>query len=221
MQVSKIASAVYNDVMAGLAGYSATPTMSLEQLEDEVVEERLLIIKEYALKNLVPTKDLTMQINCIPVGCESMDKCCGNERYSKKIAHFQIPQTLNESGIASIQYVGSVDKQVPFTIYTSLMYQYHKNRIRTSRRPYVYIDTTPNKNNMYDGWIFNAPMLEVISVIGIFKDPRQVEDYACCLQDLDNYNFIDTEVKKRLTEKKLRYYKQLAVTPSPNNQVAK
>ena len=83
MQVSKIASAVYNDVMAGLAGYSATPTMSLEQLEDEVVEERLLVIKEYALKNLVPIKDLTMQINCIPVGCESMDKCCGNERYSK------------------------------------------------------------------------------------------------------------------------------------------
>jgi hypothetical protein len=34
---------------------------------------------------------------------------------------------------------------------------------------------------MYDGWIFNAPMLEVISVVGIFKDPRQIEDYACCL----------------------------------------
>jgi hypothetical protein len=78
MQVSKIASAIYNDVMAGLAGYSATPTMSLEQLEDEVVEERLLIIKEYSLKNLVPVKDLTMQINCIPVDCKSMDKCCGN-----------------------------------------------------------------------------------------------------------------------------------------------
>lgn len=181
MQVSKIASAVYNDVMAGLAGYSATPTMSLEQLEDEVVEERLLIIKEYALKNLVPIKDLTMQINCIPVDCKSMDKCCGNEKYSKAIAHFEIPQTLNEYGIDSLQYVGSVDKQVPFTIYTSLMYQYHKNRIRVSRRPYVYIDTTPNERNMYDGWIFNAPMLEVISVIGIFKDPRQVEDYACCL----------------------------------------
>lgn len=221
MQISKLASAIYNDVMAGLSGYSATPTMSLEQLEDEVVEERLLIIKEYALKNLVPVKDLSMQINCIPVDCKSMDKCCGDTQYSKAIAHFEIPQTLNEYGIDSLQYIGSVDKQVPFTIYTSTMYQYHKYRIRTPRKPYVYIDTTPNENNMYDGWIFNAPLLETISVVGIFKDPRQIEEFSCCLADLDNMNFIDTEVKKRLTEKKLRYYRQMLTTPTPNNQVAK
>jgi len=39
----------------------------------------------------------------------------------------------------------------------------------------VYIDTTPNANGMYDGFIFNAPLLKSISIIAIFKDPRQLE----------------------------------------------
>ena len=46
MELSKIASAIYNDVMAGLSGINANPTISLEQLEDEVVEERQTVIKE-------------------------------------------------------------------------------------------------------------------------------------------------------------------------------
>lgn len=46
MELSKIASAIYNDIMAGLSGMNANPTISLEQLEDEIVEERNTVIKE-------------------------------------------------------------------------------------------------------------------------------------------------------------------------------
>ena len=53
MIVSKLASACYNDIVSGLAGYEANMNMSLDQLEDEVVEERLAVIKEYSLKNLI------------------------------------------------------------------------------------------------------------------------------------------------------------------------
>ena len=52
------------------------------------------------------------------------------------------------------------------------------------------------------------------------KDPRQLEMYGCCQgDDLENYTFIYTEIKKRLTEKKLRYYRQFYQAPQPNNQV--
>ena len=51
--ISKLASAIYNDVVSGLVGITSNPTMSLEQLEDDVVDERLQIIKEYSLKNLI------------------------------------------------------------------------------------------------------------------------------------------------------------------------
>ena len=221
MQISKLASAIYNDVQAGLAGYTSTPTMSLEQLEDDVVEERLKIIKEYVKANLLPRRDLLMSINCIPVDCKSMDKCCYDENYSEGVPHFEIPQLLNDFEASSIEYIGSVDKQIPFTVYTTPVYKYHHNRIRRRKKPYVYIDTTPNENNMYDGWIFDAPMLDVLSVVAIFKDPRQYEQFSCCLADSENFNFIDADIKKRVTENKLRYYRQLLMPPQQNDQIAK
>lgn len=49
MIVNKLASAILNDVLGGLQGYEATVNMSIEQLEDEVVEERLAVIKKYSL----------------------------------------------------------------------------------------------------------------------------------------------------------------------------
>jgi hypothetical protein len=41
MLVSKLASAIYNDVVSGLQGYHHNPSISMEQLEDDVVDERL------------------------------------------------------------------------------------------------------------------------------------------------------------------------------------
>ena len=88
MQVEKLASAIYNDVVSGLAGITSTPTISMEQLQDDVIDERLQIIKEYSLKNLIPKKDLLYSINCIETDCKSLDKCCSSSNYSKPELHF-------------------------------------------------------------------------------------------------------------------------------------
>ena len=220
--ISKLASAIYNDVVSGLVGITSNPTMSLEQLEDDVVDERLQIIKEYSLKNLIPRKDLMMAINCIDVDCKSLDKCpCGND-LTKPELHFEIPQLLNDFGETAIEFIGSINRETQFKVYTNTSFRYHKYSRRGADKPYVYIETTPNENNMYDGWIFNAPFLEKLLVIGIFKDPRQLEGYSCCSTDeVENLTFISAEIKKRLTEKKLRYYRQFYTSPTNNNQVAK
>ena len=72
---------------------------------------------------------------------------------------------------------------------------------------------------MYDCFVFNAPLLSNVSITAIFKDLRQLENYSCCvdMQD-DNMSFINNEIKKRLTEKKIRYYKSLALPNLPNDQ---
>ena len=221
MQVEKLASAIFNDIVAGLSGITSTPTISIEQLQDDVVDERLQIIKEYSLKNLVPRRDLLYAINCIDVDCKSLDKCCSSGNYSDPIAHFEIPQLVNDFGDSSIEYIGSIDKQIQFKHYTTIAYKHHNTKIRGKHKPYTYIETTPNENNMYDGWVFNAPLLKRISILGIFKDLRQLEGYGCCQEDLNNMTFIDREIKKRLTESKLRFYRQFLQQPQPNNQTPK
>ena len=222
-QIEKLASAIRNDVVAGLRGYHTNLSMSTEQLCQDIVDERLQILKEYSLKGVLPLRDLYLSINCIQVDCKNIERCRCNtyDSYSEQpMAHFEIPQILNDYGNLSIDYIGSTDRQLPFVFYTSATaFRYHKYRKRGKNKPYVWIDTTPNENGMYDCFVFNAPLLDRVSVSAIFKDLRQLDKFECCtdLQD-DNMTFIDNEIKKRVTEKKIRYYRALAPNNVPNDQ---
>ena len=173
----KLSSAIYNDIMSGLRGYSSTPTMSLEQLEDDCVDERLQIIKEYFIKGLVPKKDLLMTIPCIEVDCKNIERCrCNASPCDTLTAHFEIPQLLTEFGEDGIEYIGATDMSNPFIYYTNpIVMKYHKYRVRGKNKPYVWIDITPNENNMYDCFVFNAPLLKKVTVVAILKDPRQLD----------------------------------------------
>ena len=217
-----MASAIFNDLYSGLQGYSETLNISLEQLEDEVVETRLNLIKKYSMQNAIPAKDLMQSINCIELDCKSLDKCCDLGAYDEVVAHFEIPQTVNDFGGDAIEYIGATNKQLKFKVYTSLSFKHHRYKTRGAKKPYVYVDTTPNENNMYDCYVFNAPMLERVSVRAIFKDERMLENFGCCTNDeLDNMTWLDNEVKTTLLTKKFQFYRQYAAQPQPNNQVAK
>lgn len=222
-QVQKLASAIRNDVVSGLRGYHTNMSMSMEQLEQEVVDERLQVLKEYSLKGILPVRDLYISINCIPVDCKDIERCsiCHSKgEEGTPTAHFEIPQILNDYGQLSIDYIGSTDRQMPFIYYTSAStFKQHKYRKRGKSKPYVWIDTTPNENGMYDCFVFNAPLLDQVSITAIFKDIRQLEAYSCCTDLGDsNFTFVDNEVKKRLIEKKLRYYRGYAPSTLPNDQ---
>lgn len=222
-QIEKLASAIRNDVVAGLRGYHTNLSMSMEQLCQDIVDERLQILKEYSLKGVLPLRDLYLSINCIQVDCKNIERCRCNtyDSYSEQpMAHFEIPQILNDYGNLSIDYIGSTDRQLPFVFYTSATaFRYHKYRKRGKNKPYVWIDTTPNENGMYDCFVFNAPLLDRVSISAIFKDLRQLDKFECCtdLQD-DNMTFINNEIKKRVVEKKIRYYRALAPNNVPNDQ---
>jgi hypothetical protein len=76
---------------------------------------------------------------------------------------------------------------------------------------------------MLDCFLFNAPFVTQVSIVGIFKDPRQLNRYKCCntdeLEGPDvNYSFIDKAVKDKLTKEKLYYYRQLQPKSLPNTQ---
>ena len=221
MIISKIASAAFNSIVSGLSGYEATLNIPLSQLEDECVETRLQILQKYAMINKLPLKDLYYSINCIELDCASLDACCEHDPDDELVAHFQIPQLFSSVGDESINWIGSTDKQIRFKVYTSAQFRFHKYKTRRSRKPFVYINTSPNGNNMYDCYVFNAPMLERISISAIFKDPRQLEAFACCSDELekDNLSALAIEIKDTIVGKYIKYYRQLYPQPQPNTQI--
>lgn len=209
MELSKITSAIINDIYGGSAGLTANPSISYEQIEDEVVEKRITVIKELYHKNLLNKGDLSMSINCIPVDCKDPASCynCSNDEYdsNKRELHFEIPLLIDDLGSDSIVYVGSIDHNFPYTIYYSLdNARQHQYKRRGKDLPFVYINRTPNINNMHDCWIFNAPFIKRISVIGVFKDLRQLKQFNCCNNDefLD-FGTISDEVKNRVKRDKI------------------
>lgn len=228
MYLDKLASQIKNDILSGLGGYHSNLGLNIEQLKDECVNTRLLIIKEQYLKGILPIKDLLIAINCIEVDCESLERCkCRESIDDTFVAHFQIPQLIHDFGKQAIEYIGSTDRRNPFQIVTSLAeLETRKYRKRGKNKPYVWIDLAPNNEGMLDCFIFNAPMIKQISVVGLFKDPRQIERYYCCKSEDDftltgsddNMSYISQLVKERLTAEKIRYYRQLSMPVKPNDQ---
>jgi hypothetical protein len=162
-----------------------------------------------------------MPIRCITLNKESIEKC-PIDTGKNLVWHFELPQLINDFGEDAVQYIGTSDMKNQYKIYKTTAFLYHKYKRRRCSDPYVYIDTAPNCNNMYDSWVFNLPSAKVLTFIGIIKDPRQLQSFSCCSgDDLENYTFISTEIKKRLTEKKIRYYRQLYTGVTPNDQTPK
>ena len=206
MTIEMIASAIMNHVYNGTAGLNSNMKISHEQLLDEVVAERNIVLKEYILKGIVNLQDLYLSINCVPVSCDYMSKCC-DIQFGEKALHFEIPQLMNVIGSNSIKFIGSVDRSISYKVYTDDSYRFHKYKIRGGDKPYVYIDQTVNANGNLDGYIFNMPFTKMISVVALFSDPRDVLEFDCCSGDADKYlecGVLSDEIIKRLTEKYIR-----------------
>ena len=224
MNVNQIASAIINDLFSGnLVSLSNRAMISQEQIEDECIEARCAIIKDWYLKNMLNLGDMMVAINCVEVDCKDQNKCsCISSLANAKMAkHFEIPQLMPGLGVDALAFVGSTDRSHAFKIYYNLeaiKYQQHyqKYRKRPNNKPFVYIEKTPNENGMYDCWIFDAPFIQYIAVIGIFKDPRQLEKYNCC-DDIDYLEMgaISNEIKNRILQKKIQLYRTSAPPAAP------
>ena len=141
MELNKIVSAIVNDLSSGSAGLNANPALNTLQIEDEVVEKRITVIKELYHKGLLTKGDLAMSINCIPVDCEDPANCsnCQDDYYDsgKRELHFEIPLLIDDLGSDSIIYMGSLDHTTQYTVYYSLdNARQHQYRRRGSNSPY-------------------------------------------------------------------------------------
>lgn len=220
MTVDELTSAIYNDIVAGLVGIHNNPTISLDQLSDEVVDTRAAVIFEWWKKGLLQKGDLLTAINCIDVDCKDPTKCCTSLGVTSEL-HFEIPQLLPGLGDDAIYWIGSADRKQRYKVYfTPSQVKYHKYKKRNLNKPYVYIEPTPNQNGMYDGWIFNLPFVKQIAVIGVFRDPRQLEKLGCdgnCDKSSD-LGTISHEVQSRLTKEKIYFYRSALQLPHVNDQ---
>lgn len=92
-----------------------------------------------------------LSLNCIEVDCADPAKCCSTSSGTSDM-HFEIPVLMNDLGSDAVEWLGTVDKKQRYDVYYSLDgLKYRKYKKRGADKPYVYIETAPNQNGMYDG----------------------------------------------------------------------
>lgn len=222
MTIEQLSSIIYNNVVSGIDGNHIDMKFSMAQIEDDIINERLAIIKEYSLKGILPADDLMIKINCIELDDQPVNRINEFESFDTYyIKHFEIPQIAYAYGKESVGYIGPINGRQSFTVYTDrnawVNHQY-KRFIR--QRPFVFVDNATNANNKYDCFVASTnriPEDTILAVIAIWKDPRELITYNCCSnEEICNWTFISAEIIKRLTEKYLRYYRMLYQPPTPS-----
>lgn len=222
MTIEQLSSVIYNNVVSGIDGNHIDRKFSMAQIEDDIINERLSIIKEYSLKGLLPAADLMIKINCVELDDQPINRINEFEAFDGYyIKHFEIPQIAYVYDKESIGYAGTIDGRNSFSIYTDRhAWINHRNKRFLKQRSHVFIDMATNFNNKYDGWVISKDIIPeemLLSVIAIWKDPRDLIEYQCCKdEEICNWSFISTEIIKRMTEKYLRYYRMLYQQPTPS-----
>lgn len=222
----RLASACINNIRAGLAGYQHNLSLDRLQVEDELIWTIQKLVKNYMMKGVLPLKELMLTIPCIDVDCESIERCKCNGTCGEAMAHFVIPQVYTDMGNGStIKYIGSTDMSQPFLWFTDpVTMKYSVYSRRGKKLPRVYVDTTPNSNNFYDCFLFNAPLVKQVTVQAVFKDPRQAYERGCCEDTFEtddlthNMSFLDREAMDYVVSKYLVYYRQMMQQARPNDQ---
>jgi hypothetical protein len=117
MTIEQLSSVIYNNVVSGIEGNHIDRKFSQAQIEDDIVNERLTIIKEYALKGILPANDLMIKINCVTLDDEPINRVGEFEEFDGYyVKHFQIPQVTQ-----FIFIIKSLAGRIPFKAYSFII----------------------------------------------------------------------------------------------------
>lgn len=216
MTFEDIRDAVKNHVVDGLKGV-ADYSFSEQQLLDEVIVEYATIVKALSKQPYFIPSEYSVALSCLTLDCKDLTNCCGIT-LDANTKHFEIPKPLMLKGSRQgIIYVGQADYGKQYAIYTDpAAFRYHTLNEWAGKLPYVYISMSPNKNNLYDGFVFNiAKSQKLIRVEAIFENPNDIRGLECCVGEITVSSSVARDVINNVSQKYITYYSRLA-EPQPN-----
>jgi len=224
MTLNEIASSIRNRVADGLSGNISNQAFSLQQLMDEIDLTRADFTHKYSFTSKLDPKYLIQEISALKVECRNLSKDCQIKAPGADVPSVKIPKIMPLFGDNGIEYIGLHNLQENFSIYYSPQdVNNHSVRIKTRHRPFAWVDVSPDPQGMNTIYFFNFGKnnpLKFVKIRGIFEHPSRV--YA------DIPNGVDMEyaaplhmqnaIIDTLTEKYVRYFRQLNVPATPNTQ---
>lgn len=226
MTLNEITSAIRNRVSDGLSGNISNQAYSIKQLEEEVDLERAAYIQTYSDSGRkMNAKYMYQSIDGMHVECHdlSQNAPCGFSSGSG-VPAVKIPPVASTFDDSAVEYFGLMNKQEDFIVYFDTdSISNHKYRHRTAKRPFIWIDTSPDKEGMMTAFLLNAgkySTLKYISIRAIFEHPSTIgnTDPSYGDKEYPAPGHVQKHIIDTLTEKYVRYFRQMNIPPLPNTQ---
>ena len=214
-------STIRSRVADALSGKVANQAFSVMQIEEELDLVRADFVHKYAGTEKLDVSFLYQTIDSVPIVCTDMSQNCALE-IGEGVPSIKVPSLMPITKKDSIEYIGLVNKQNDFLVYYDTdEVSNHKYRLKTKHMPYVWVDNTLASGEHITIYFFNLGKyneLKYVSIRAAFEHPTRVYGF--------NPNTLDTEypapghmqnaIIDNLTEKYIRYYRQMNV-PGMNN----
>lgn len=223
MTINEITSAIRNRVADGLSGNISNQAYSLDQLNDEVDLQRADFTHKYSGTNKLNTKYLLQTIDSICLECRDLSKDCVLKS-GDQVPSIKIPQLLSTFDDSAIEFIGLVNKQEAFKVYYSTdEIRNHQYRRHTKHKPFVWVDNTLDDESMITLYFFNMGNdnpLQYVSIRAMFERPTWVSkiDPVFDEKEYPAPAHMQNSIIDALTEKYVRYFRQLNIPTQPNTQ---
>jgi hypothetical protein len=223
--INQLASAIDNNVRTGLKGVT-NYSYSMEQLEAEVVIERVRILATRAKQPVFRIDGFTQEINEVPVNIAPLAKTKITIPGAISRLHFRIPALVNVLQEDAIEYIGPVKREgMGWRVYFGADHVLHKHRPATGKRPYIYIDPVVGEDGFVDGWLLNITgTVTQIAISAVFANPEDILSFGL-QNEQDVYlpvpEDVAEEIIRRLSNKYLQYYRQYQAQIQINDQTDK
>jgi hypothetical protein len=230
--LKKIASAIQKNITGAIGNVNFG--YSMEQIKYMINTRRATILKEISISKseLDFLNKLKQSITCIELDCQNIERCCHVKGF-ETAKHFRIPRLSN--AIADpVLYLGTPNRMKPFKVFYDTTFAYHQYSLKTSHRPYAWVDTSilattlfepteyintefESSGIFYDVFLFNPPTenIKYLTIEAIFENPLDVNFFNCSkICDDDTYpapEFIVDKIITSITQEFLGYYRKANV----------
>lgn len=226
MTTSKISSTIENNVSDALSGAILNRAVSTEQIEGEIDLLREKLAYDQIKTGKIDIKYFMQSINSLPLICRDFNRECGGIKSGESVPSIRIPKLMATQDNSQLEYVGLANKQKRFTVYYDIDdISNHKYRLKTSHSPFVWVDLTPDNDDMIALFFFNLGKyntLKYVDVRGAFSKPTQLNmlDPEADEKEYPAPGYIQEIIISTLSERYIRYYRQLNIPGGnlPNTQ---
>jgi hypothetical protein len=220
----EISSTILNNITDALSGAINSRALSIAQVNGEVDLLREKLLYDQLRAGKIDIKYFMQNINTIPLVCRDLVRDCGAAKSGESVPSILIPKLISTQDNSQIEYVGLANKQRRFITYYDIDdISNHKFRLKTSHSPFAWVDLIPDEDNNIAIYFFNLGQyatLKFIDIRAAFSKPSELKplDPSIEEQEYAAPGNIQDLIITTLTERYVRYYRQMNVMNLNNDQ---